>query len=161
VTTNKLIPPLPHALRSYEVHDGIEQRTYAVRLGEAFRQEDGGPPLTLVRADVLAPLLVYLNKLFMKMERTERDQISRFTDPEDFTLTMRTRGFTPEDFNALMSLAKSMGAEYKELLDSVADKTPQMSRTSEEERKKLATGHTHTQWGTIAHATAGEEDDGR
>ncbi len=97
-----------------------------------------GPPLTLigVRADVLLPMLVYLRKFFSKIERTNRNAPSRFIDPEDFEMAIALRGFTPEDFNGLMSLSNSMSAEMKEMLD--AQDTPQMSRPERKAAARLA-----------------------
>lgn len=127
-------PPLPHALREYEIYDRTGGNKYGTRVGEAFRQEDGGPPLALVRADVLLPMLVHLRKFFHSVQRTDRDRPSRFVSPDEFMMSITTRGFTPEDFNGLMSLANSMSAEMAEALDAV--RMPQMKRTIPDEHKR-------------------------
>jgi hypothetical protein len=99
-------------------------------INEVVETEDG-KKYAVVNADVLLPMLVYLRKFFKKIQQTNRNAPSRFVDPEDFELAIGLRGFTPEDFNSLQSLANSMGHEVGELLDAQVDKTPQMRRTNE------------------------------
>jgi len=106
------------------------------RLGvnEVTMTEDG-KPVVLVRADVMAPLLVFLRKFFQKIQSTNRNASSRFVDAEDFALSVVLRGFTPEDFNTLQSLSNSMTSEFSEILDALGANTPQMKRDLKDPRR--------------------------
>lgn len=121
----KLTKPL--VMQTFMVRAGDE--TFAVRQNEVFKPEGDEPPLIMVRADTLVPMLVYLRKFFKKIQSTNRNGISRFMQPEDFRLQIDLQGFTPEDFNGLMSLANTVGVELGELLDEAAERSPQMART--------------------------------
>lgn len=123
----KALAKKPVSLRQFMVRDE-GGATYAVRVGETVRLEDG-EPVVLVRAELLARLLVYLTKFKEKIQATNANGVSRFMDPEDFELRVALRGFTPEDFNALMSLTMSI-TDGMEFLKEV--QTPQMVRPQKE-----------------------------
>lgn len=86
------------------------------------------PPMVTVRGDILAPLLVYMNKFFQCVNRTNANGLSRFMRSEDYRLAIELEGFSPEDWNAMMSLAKSAGADLEETLNKLAGHTPQMAK---------------------------------
>lgn len=96
------------------------------------------PGAVPVRVELLIPLILYARKFFKSIDSTNRNAISRFIDPEDFELTIRTRGFTPEDFNAFQSLVTSLGVELAPLLEGTENlKSPQMGRPERSEHKRM------------------------
>jgi hypothetical protein len=104
----------------------LTQTSSHMRVNQAHQPKEG-PPLVLVRADVLAPLLVYLRKFKTSIQSASPSGgPSRFQRPEDCELVIRTLGFTPEDFNGLTSLSNSMTHELEEHIDKLV--TPQMAR---------------------------------
>lgn len=92
-------------------------------LNEAI--EVDGKKFIMVQGDVLLPMLAYLRKFFRTIQDTNRNAPSRAIPAAEFEMLIRTRGFSPEDFNTLMSLNNSIGTELAAMLDRV--ETPQMS----------------------------------
>lgn len=108
-----------------------DQRRYDLarsEVSQAVLDELAKPPMITVRGDILAPLLVYMRKFFQCVQQHNANGMSRFMEPGDFQLNVALQGFTPEDWNAMMSLARSAGADLEEVLDRMAGNTPQMAR---------------------------------
>lgn len=96
-------------------------------------EQEEGPPLVTVRADTLIPMLVYLRKFFRSVERNKLETPSALVHPEDFEMQVFMKGFTPEDWNALMSLNNTVGTDLAALLDKQV--TPQMQRSILQQRQ--------------------------